>query len=498
MSLAETVRNLGAPRLVVAGDVMLDRYVFGAMERISPEAPIGVLRVAEEEVRLGGAGSVARNLAVLGARVTLCGFLGTGPYGDDFLALAADAGIDTGRVRRVPGRRTSLKTRLIARRGAGGQQVLRVDREDDSAYPLSEDAALTQSVLQALGEADLLVLSDYAKGALSPSLVRTAITAARAKGIRVLVDPKVPGLMDERYRGASVVTPNRVEASTCVGFRIDGPGSAKRAARLLAEGQDLEAAAITLDRDGICLYPRGGPGQLFDISPRDVYDVTGAGDMVISAMAMALSAGASLGDAVRLANLAAGLEVSKLGVVPISREELLEALHQEESPGRGKGRSAAELADRLAACRRRGQKIVFTNGCFDLLHAGHVHYLNAARRQGDVLIVGLNSDASVRGIKGALRPVVPEGQRAEVLAGLAAVDHIVLFDEPDPLALILALAPDVLVKGGDWAEADIVGADAVKRQGGRVVRVAVRKGVSTSAIIARILERGRGPEGALG
>ncbi|MCU0725620.1 MAG: D-glycero-beta-D-manno-heptose 1-phosphate adenylyltransferase [Planctomycetes bacterium] len=491
MSLAETVRNLGAPRLVVAGDVMLDRYVFGAMERISPEAPIGVLRVAEEEVRLGGAGSVARNLAVLGARVTLCGFLGTGPYGDDFLALAADAGIDTGRVRRVPGRRTSLKTRLIARRGAGGQQVLRVDREDDSAYPLSEDAALTQSVLQALGEADLLVLSDYAKGALSPSLVRTAITAARAKGIRVLVDPKVPGLMDERYRGASVVTPNRVEASTCVGFRIDGPGSAKRAARLLAEGQDLEAAAITLDRDGICLYPRGGPGQLFDISPRDVYDVTGAGDMVISAMAMALSAGASLGDAVRLANLAAGLEVSKLGVVPISREELLEALHQEESPGRGKGRSAAELADRLAACRRRGQKIVFTNGCFDLLHAGHARLLSFARSQGDVLVVGLNSDASVRRLKGEGRPVTPEAERVELLSALGCVDHVLVFDEDTPQQAVEQVAPDVLVKGEDWREKGVVGREFVEGRGGQVILFPLTPGRSTTDILRRLAERPR-------
>jgi D-beta-D-heptose 7-phosphate kinase/D-beta-D-heptose 1-phosphate adenosyltransferase len=297
--------------------------------------------------------------------------------------------------------------------------------------------------------------------------------------------------MDERYRGASVVTPNRVEASTCVGFRIDGPGSAKRAARLLAEGQDLEAAAITLDRDGICLYPRGGPGQIFDISPRDVYDVTGAGDMVISAMAMALSAGASLEDAVRLANLAAGLEVSKLGVVPISREELLEALHQEESPGRGKGRSAAELADRLAACRRRGQRIVFTNGCFDLLHAGHARLLSFARSQGDVLVVGLNSDASVRRLKGEGRPVTPEAERVELLSALSCVDHVLVFDEDTPQQAVEQVAPDVLVKGEDWREKGVVGREFVEGRGGKVILFPLTPGRSTTDLLRRLAERPR-------
>jgi D-beta-D-heptose 7-phosphate kinase/D-beta-D-heptose 1-phosphate adenosyltransferase len=486
MSLADTVRNLGSPRLVVAGDAMLDRYVFGSMDRISPEAPIGVLRVAEEEVRLGGAGSVARNLAVLGARVTLCGYLGAGPFGDAFLALAAEAGIDTTRMRKVPGRRTSLKTRLIARRGAGGQQVLRVDREDDSPYPQGEDAALTESLVEALAGADLLVLSDYAKGALSADLVRKAISTARGRNLRVLVDPKVPGLMDGRYRGASLVTPNRAEASTCVGFRIDGPGSAKRAARLLSEGLDLEAAAITLDRDGICLYPRGGPGALFDIVPRDVYDVTGAGDMVISAMAMALSVAASLEDAVRLANLAAGLEVMKLGVVPVSREELLEALHEEESPGRGKGRSAAELADRLAACRRRGQKIVFTNGCFDLLHAGHARLLTFARAQGDVLVVGVNSDASVRRLKGEGRPIIPEDERVELLSALACVDHVFVFDEETPAKAVELVGPDILVKGEDWREKGVVGREFVEAHGGKVILFPLTPGRSSTELLRRL------------
>ena len=493
MSLADVVRNLGRPNIAVAGDLMLDRYVFGSVERISPEAPIGVLKVAEEEVRLGGAGSVARDLAVLGAHVSLCGFLGTGTSGDEFLRLTAEAGIDTTRVRRVPGRKTSLKTRLIARRGAGGQQVLRVDREDDSPYAEEEYGALGAAVLTAIDGADLLVLSDYAKGALSPDLARASIAAARGKGIRALVDPKVPGLQDGRYRGASIVTPNRSEAAACVGFPIDGPGSARRAARLIAEGMDLEAAAITLDRDGICVFTRGGHEKHYPIVPREVYDVTGAGDMVIAAMAVVLASGGDLELAVRLANVAAGLEVMKLGVVPVSRGELLEALHEAEAPRRGKGRTPAELREVLAACRGRGQKIVFTNGCFDLLHAGHVRLLRFSRDAGDVLVVGLNSDASVRRLKGEGRPVTPEAERVEVLSSLASVDHVLVFDEDTPLKAIEVVEPDVLIKGEDWRDKGVVGREFVEARGGRVLLFPLTPGLSSTGLLRRLGKIGSDP-----
>ncbi len=490
MNLADVVRNLGRPRIVVAGDLMLDRYVYGNVDRISPEAPIGVLRVTDEEIRLGGAGSVARNLAVLGADVRLCGFLGAGPRGDDFLSLAAAERIDVSRVRRVSDRPTSLKSRLIARRGTGGQQVLRVDRESDAPFAPGEDRALAAAVVTAVGEADLLVLSDYAKGTLSPALVRDAIAAAAGRGLKVLVDPKVPGLRDGRYRGAHLITPNRTEASSCVGFPVDGPEAAERAARKMAEDLDLAAAAITLDRDGIYLRTRAGPGTLFPIVPREVYDVTGAGDMVISALAMVLASGGDLPTAVRVANVAAGIEVGRLGVVPVSREEILEVLREEAGPAPHKGCSLSELREILAARRRRGQRIVFTNGCFDVLHAGHVRLLAAAKAEGDVLVVGLNSDASVRRLKGPGRPVTPEAERVEVLSALGCVDHVVLFGEDTPLETVTAVEPDVLVKGEDWRDKGVVGREFVEGRGGRVVLVPLSPGLSSSAILGRLREGG--------
>lgn len=487
MTLAETIRGLGRPKILVIGDLVLDHYVFGAVTRISPEAPIGVLRVTDEESRLGAAGSVARNLAVLGADVQLVGFLGADPHADEFLRLCAESGIRTAGVVRTPGRETLRKTRFLGRRGAGGQQVLRVDRGETGPYAAAAATALAKAAADATAGVDLVVLSDYRKGVLETPLVRQVIEAGRARGIPVLVDPKPPDFA--RYRGATALTPNRPETESHVGFPIDDLAAAGRAAAALREDLDLEAAVVTLDQDGIWFAGPDGATGHFPTAKREVFDVTGAGDMVISALAMAIAAGAAWADAVRIANLAAGIEVSRLGVVPVSREEILEALHEEAaSPDSGKLRPLPDLLEILAARRVRGERVVFTNGCFDLLHPGHLELLKRARAEGDALVVGLNSDASIRRLKGADRPVLPEPARAAVLSALSFVDHVVLFDDDTPQALIAAIRPDVLVKGADWKDRVVVGREEVEKAGGRVVLVPLVAGFSSTALIRKIRE----------
>jgi D-beta-D-heptose 7-phosphate kinase/D-beta-D-heptose 1-phosphate adenosyltransferase len=485
MTLADTVRGMASPRILVVGDLILDRYVFGTVDRISPEAPIGVLRASREETRLGGAGSAARNLAVLGARVTLLGCLGASESGDEVLRLCEVAGIDAGGVVRSAGRPTSRKTRLIALNRSGGQQVLRVDREEAGPYPEETEASLLCAAIEAVGEADLVVLSDYAKGALSATLVKEVIAAGRKSKVRVVVDPKPPHFA--RYAGATLITPNRSEAAAFAGFAVDEPEAAESAARRFVEDLDLEAAVVKLDRDGMCLAERDGSSGFFPIVPREVFDVTGAGDMVIAALAMVLAAGGSCADAVQIANVAAGISVSRLGVVAVSREEILEALHVDEA-GASKFRPLPELLEILAARRQRGEKVVFTNGCFDLMHAGHVRLLTAARAEGDALVVGLNSDESVRRLKGEGRPITPELERAEMLSSLHCVDHVVLFGEDTPLETVKAIVPDVIVKGEDWRDKGVVGGGVVTAAGGKVVLVPLVPGLSSTNMIEKMRE----------
>ncbi len=487
MRLSDHVRGIGNPRILVIGDLMLDRYVFGSMGRISPEAPIGVLKVIEEEWRMGGAGAVARNLSVLGARVRLLGFLGTGGRAKTFTRLAGEAGVDARGIIRVYGRETTLKSRLIARRGAGGQQVLRVDHEDPSPYPDGENEGITKMFLQAIDDTDLVILSDYAKGVLGATLVHRVIAECRGRGVPVLIDPKPPSFA--RYRGATALTPNRAEASQYAGFPVDSMEAAARAAGKIRQDLELDAVVIKMDEDGIFLATQEQEeGAIFPIVPREVYDVTGAGDMVIATIAVVLAGGGRYPDAVRIANVAAGIEVGHLGVVPVSREEILMELLAGSPGGEGKVLPPSDLLEVLAARRQHGDQVVFTNGCYDLLHAGHIRLLRASRREGDLLVVGLNSDSSIRRLKGEGRPITPEAERAEVLASLSCVDYVVLFDEDTPFDLIGQVLPDVLVKGEDWKEKGVVGRDIVEENGGKVVLIPLTPGLSSTKIIEKMKE----------
>ncbi len=482
--LPEVLRSLRRPTVAVVGDLLLDRYLFGSVGRVSPEAPVHVLRVDREEERPGGAGSVAALLAGLGARCRVAGFLGRDGSGDRLRALLRAAGASTREVLALPGRPTTVKTRIVARNASGYQQVLRVDREEDAPPGAGVERSLAAEARRALRGAGAVVLSDYAKGALPDAVLRAVLDEARRRGVPSLVDPKRPDF--RAYRGATVLTPNRAETERALGMRLRTRADVERAGRRLVRAHGLEAALVTLDRDGLALVPREGPAVFVSTEPREVFDVTGAGDMVVAAAAVALASGATLEEAARLANVAAGIEVARFGVVPVSRDEILEAVHAPEGDPARKVLPLPALREALRARRARGEKVVLTNGCFDLLHVGHLRYLSAARAEGDLLVVGLNSDASVGRLKGRGRPVVPFRERAETLASLCAVDFVVGFGEDTPERLVRAVDPDVLVKGEDWRTKGVVGRRWVESRGGRVVLARLVPGRSTSALLTRI------------
>jgi len=480
--LRQVLDGLDRPRILVLGDLMMDHYVHGDAERISPEAPIQVLRVAAEDERLGGAGAVAGNLVALGARVDLVGVVGRDAAGEALLALLKEIGVGVGGIRRLPRRPTTIKTRFVGRaQHRIPQQVLRVDREDTRPVDRRTEAALAKAAEARLARADVLVVSDYAKGVVTPRLCQAAIRAARRRRRPVLVDP-IRSDDYSHYRGATVLTPNRMETEMATGRRITDEAALRDITRELVHRLNVDALAVTLDREGAYLVRRGRPGVRVPTRPRNVFDNAGAGDMFISALSIAVASGAPLEDAVALANVAGGLEVEKFGVQTVSREEIATDLM---ATG-GKLRRLAELRTDLQRDRRNGLKIVFTNGCFDLLHHGHVEYLEFARSQGDRLVVGLNGDASVRRLKGPARPLVPQDRRARVLAGLTAVDYVVVFDEDTPAKLIRAVRPDVLVKGEDWRTGGVVGTEFVESYGGRVVLAPLVDQASTSGLIREI------------
>ena len=475
-----------ARKILVVGDLMLDRHVWGGVSRISPEAPVPIVKVSRESETAGGAGNVALNAADLGLEVAVCGFVGDDPAGERLCAIMEQAGV---RVRGVvrAGARTTTKTRIIG----GHQQMLRLDEEDTAEAERQDYERLLEAVRRDVAEGvSAVVLSDYAKGALSENVCRALVALCRERAIPVFVDPK--GVDYARYSGATAITPNRAELAA-VG-RVESPDLDALIAAGEAVRRELgaEFVLVTLGENGLALI-RPGSAEHIPAVARDVFDVTGAGDTVIAALAAGVAAGLRLEDAVRLANMAAGVVVGKAGTATVKRTELLDAI------ALGQARLLSDkictldmLLGRVARWRSQGEVIGFTNGCFDVLHAGHVTYLQKARAEADKLIVGLNSDKSVRRLKGPGRPIIPQEQRAIVLAALSSVDAVVVFDQDTPIELINAIKPEVLVKGSDYTEDRVVGAREVKSWGGRVVLVPLVEGQSTSGIVSRIVERARG------
>jgi D-beta-D-heptose 7-phosphate kinase/D-beta-D-heptose 1-phosphate adenosyltransferase len=487
--LIELVQNLGQPRVLVVGDLIMDRYVWGDAERISQEAPVILLRADHREERLGGASSVASMLCALGARVSLAGIVGNDADARRVRQMLGDLAIDHEGVLGDAARPTTVKERYIGRaQHRHPQQLVRVDFEDCSPLNQALENQLIHIAAALVRKSDIVLISDYDKGVCTPRVLGEIIAAAQSRGIRTLADP-LRGPDYRRYHGCSAITPNRLEAGLASGRTLDTLDEVHEAARHLQEKLDLEAAIITLDKDGMCLKHRDGRLVDFPTRPRQVYDITGAGDMVLSVLGMALAAGADYEAAIQLANIAGGLEVEKIGVATVTRDELIRdllhaGLHSDSSAGTCHKIVPLHVAVQQVEQRRRlGQRIVFTNGCFDVLHAGHVQYLQEARAQGDLLVVGLNSDASIRALKGPTRPVQHVAARSLVLSGLQAVDFVIVFDEQTPLSLIEALRPDVLVKGADYSKDAVVGADFVESHGGRVHLAHLHHGFSTTNLI---------------
>lgn len=468
-------------RLLVVGDVMLDKYIWGDVGRISPEAPVPIVRGSRQEDRPGGAANVALNLACLGAQTIVVGITG-GDESEKLLATSLRAGGVTPHFITTSDYPTITKTRILS----GGQQMLRLDFERLGNIPQSAFDQLIEKSLALLSNCDAVVLSDYAKGVVTPAVCQAIISAARKLGIPVLVDPKSPDY--SQYRGATTICPNMSELANAARVDSGNLDALLSAAESMVTALDIEFLTATLSDKGIALVR---PGNRF-VAPaqaRQVFDVSGAGDTVIAVIALCLASGLQPETAVQLANVAAGIVVGKVGTVPVEKHELLAALSDEIAlHAEDKVLSRDALAKRTALWKANKERVVFTNGCFDLLHIGHITLLEQARRAGDRLIVAINSDASVSRLKGPNRPIVSQIERARVLAALAAVDAVVIFDEPTPLEVIVAVQPDVLVKGGDYKADAVVGAKEIRSWGGEVRIVPLVEGFSTT----RLIEKGAG------
>lgn len=480
-TLLALIEAFGTARVLTVGDVMLDRFVSGSVERISPEAPIPVLRVERDTAMLGGGGNVIRNLAALGAGGRFVTVTGDDSAGHEVETLLGEnTGIES-MPTRDPSRRTSIKTRFVA----GTQQMIRADREDCHAIDGSVRDAVLAAVDLGLADCDVVILSDYGKGALGADIAREIIRRAKAAGRTVIVDPK--GTEYARYRGADLLTPNRNELAEATRMPTRTDDEIVAAAQALIDGCGVGAVLATRSAEGMSLVLAGGAVHHLPTEARDVFDVSGAGDTVIATLAAALSAGADLIQAASLANVAAGIVVGKVGTAAAYADDVITALHHQDlSSAEAKVLALQPALDRIEVWRRKGLKVGFTNGCFDLLHPGHVALLGKSRDACDRLVIGLNSDASVQRLKGPGRPIQVEMARATVLASLASVDMVVMFSEDTPAELIQATRPDVLVKGADYAIDEVVGADFVQANGGKVVLVDLEPGHSTTATIARM------------
>jgi D-beta-D-heptose 7-phosphate kinase/D-beta-D-heptose 1-phosphate adenosyltransferase len=480
--LAEFER-LGRPRVLVLGDLILDRYTWGNAERVSQEAPVIVLHADHREARPGGAGNVCLMLRGLEARVTCAGVLGDDADGCCLRGLLDAAGVAIEPVLVDADRPTTVKQRFIGRaQGRHPHQILRVDCEVRHALSPQLQSQFIQRLPALVAEHDVVLISDYDKGVCTPSLLRVAIDTARAAGVPLLVDP-IRGSDYSRYRGATTMTPNRTEAGLATGIRIQSTGDAFQAGEKLCRDLDLEFTIVTLDRDGMALVPADGRGEIFPTQPRAVYDITGAGDMVLAMIGACLASGLSPENAVRLGNVAGGLEVEKIGVAVIPRSEIRARLLADRPTAKEKLVDLGQLSTLVDAHRAQGQRIVLTNGCFDLLHVGHIQCLQEAATLGDVLVVAVNDDASVRRLKGPGRPVIDQRQRAAILAALGCVHYVISFDDDTPLALLERLRPDVLVKGGTYSPDEVVGHELVESYGGRVHVTRVVEGISTSRLL---------------
>ena len=465
------------PHILVIGDLMIDHYLWGGCERISPEAPVQVVDIARETTVLGGAGNVINNLVTLGARVSVTGVIGDDVNGIELKNMLSSLGASCEGLIVQVGRKTSKKSRIIA----SNQQILRYDKESKDSIESDSEYKVIEYVKSVIDKCDMVILSDYGKGVITDAVAQGIIASAKAKGKKVLVDPK--GKDYSKYSGAYLLTPNKKEASEATGIIIKDDSSLREALLSLKSTCDLQCSMITLSEDGIAIYDDSM--RRYPTVAKEVFDVTGAGDTVIASLSFALSCGLSIDEAAPFANHAAAVVVGKIGSATVTLDEIEtyeSSLHQSTSDAHIKLQS--EIVAITQRLKREGKRVVFTNGCFDILHVGHVKYLQEAKSYGDVLIVGLNSDSSVRELKGPTRPVNAEADRAYILAALESVDYVVMFSDETPYELIKSISPDILVKGGDYEGKTVVGSEFATEL--RLVQFV--DGKSTTATILRINE----------
>lgn len=484
IDLAARIWELARAHVLVVGDIMLDRFVSGSVNRISPEAPVPVLKIEHAYSMLGGAGNVIRNIAALGAVPSFIGVIGDDGEGKEVRSLLTEViGQADKRLLVEAGRPTTTKIRYLAQ----DHQLLRVDSEVTAPLSPETGVALIAATEDALDGIEVLVLSDYAKGVLGPTTVCSLIQTAQRAGCRVIVDPKMRDF--NVYSGASLITPNRGELIAATGISASTDAEMEQACKQVLAKHDIAAVLATRSAEGMTLATREGDVHHLPANAREVYDVSGAGDTVVAVLSTALAAGVDLIEAAHLANLAAGIVVGKVGTAVVRPEELIHAVHEEHRTEAEKKIVSLETAlEHVVAWRRTGLRVGFTNGCFDLLHPGHLSLLRQARAACDRLIVALNSDTSIKRLKGEGRPVQSESARAAVLASLVDVDRVAIFVEDTPVALIKAIRPDLLVKGADYGREAVVGGDIVEGYGGKVLLADLVPGHSTTATIRRLSE----------
>ncbi len=478
--MKSTISTFDHCRVLVVGDLMMDEYLWGDVDRISPEAPVQVVAVSREEFTLGGSGNVVNNLAALGARVSVVGVIGTGSDGRLMLEKFNALGVNTNGIICEPDRPTTRKTRIIA----AHQHVLRIDRETRKKISGNNFAKMTAVIMDQIPKVDVVLISDYGKGVVTRELIAKTVEEAKKHNRCVIADPK--GLDFTKYTGVSLITPNQKEAALAAGIEITDTTSLFRAAEKILATVNINSLLITCGPDGMVLFEKDAPPYQIKSNARQVFDVSGAGDTVLSTFGLSVAAGLPFRQSANMANIAAGIVVGKLGTATISQEELTKALASECENRPSEILGLDNLEPLIARIREKGQKIVLTNGCFDLLHAGHINLFSASRQFGDVLIVAIDDDPSVRRLKGEGRPVIDARQRIQILSALDSVDHVVLFASDELNRLIELIRPDVLTKGSNYTSDEVTGHGLVEKFGGRVEMVPIDEQISSSRIIDTI------------
>jgi len=466
--------------ILVVGDLMLDEYLWGVVDRISPEAPVQVVSIKNEDYTIGGAGNVVNNIVSLGAKVSTAGVIGTGRNGRLILSKFNELGVDTAGIVQEPGRPTTQKTRIIA----SHQHVLRIDRETNKIISNPTLEKITRFIEDKIPDVDVVLISDYGKGLITKTLLSRLTAAAQKHKKITIADPK--GLDFSKYSGVSIITPNKKEAALASEVEIADESTLLKAGNRILQNVGLDRLLITCGKDGMVLFEQNKEPYKVSAKAQQVYDVSGAGDTVLAVFGLAIASGASFKNCVTLANTAAGIVVGKVGTATVSRQELATALEPYEDSLSSKHKSLSELPTLVKELKKKGKRVVLTNGCFDLLHTGHIMLFSASKQLGDTLIVAIDDDDSVKEIKGSGRPVIGAKERVRILCALDSVDYVVVFSSNELKKLIEIIRPDVLTKGSNYTSEEVFGRELVEQLGGRVVLIPVTENISSTRIINNI------------